>query len=216
MKLLIVMFMLLSACIQKEESVEREIEIVVEEKPSLFDANYDGGEELILTERRGFVVKYRYKEPYDLTVPLYAIYWNSNNNQYYYVKDGSDLMKTNGLTYKLDPKKVEEQVFVPDMKDPYLQYAGYISPAQRLYIDRRDQQQYIKELISIYDPIEVIPYKNAFAKDGSFSSRKKFGDPLDKDKEKFVGSTWYCDPIYKEGFQRSSRTGNLPFGELPF
>ncbi|MGL5956098.1 MAG: hypothetical protein ACRC0X_05780, partial [Brevinema sp.] len=141
--------------------------------------------------------------------------WNSNNNQYYYVKDGSDLMKTNGLTYKLDPKKVEEQVFVPDMKDPYLQYAGYISPNQRLYIDRRDQQQYIKDLISIYDPIEVIPYNDAFAKDGSFSSRKKFGDPIDKDKEKFVGCPLYCDPIYKEGFPRSPRTGNLPLGGLP-
>ena len=124
------------------------------------DASYEG-EELIMTERDGSSHKYMYKKIYDLSAPLYSIYWNPSNNQYYYIKDGSDLIKTNGLTYKLDPKK-EEEIFVSDIKDPYLQYAGYISPKERLYIDKRDNQQYIKVLTPIQDPIYVIPYKSTW------------------------------------------------------
>ena len=128
------------------------------------DASYDGAE-LVLVNREGSNSEHMYKEIYDLSVPLYSIYWNPSNNQYYYVKDGSDLIKTNGLTYKIDPKK-EEKIFVEYLKDPYLQYAGYISPKERLYIDKRDNQQYIKLLTPIQDPVAVTPYPRIYD-DGS-------------------------------------------------
>ena len=153
------------------------------------DASYDGGEELIMTERDGSSYKYMHKKIYDLSAPLYSIYWNPSNNQYYYIKDGSDLIKTNGLTYKLDPKK-EEEIFVSDIKDPYLQYAGYISPKERLYIDKRDNQQYIKVLTPIQDPIYVIPYKDMWS-DGSYNT------------------TTYEDTPNNERFSREIDTGEL-------
>ena len=171
------------------------------------DASYDGGEELIMTERGGSTTEYRRKKIYDLSVPLYSIYWNPSNNQYYYVKDGFDLIKTNGLTYKLDPKK-EEDIFIYETKDPYLQYAGYISSKERLYIDKRDNQQYIKVLTPIQDPNEVVPYKIVFKEDGSYS-RKTFGDLIDKgQKEHSVSETMYYDAD-EEGFFRSSLNGGL-------
>ncbi|MGL4677183.1 MAG: hypothetical protein ACRCWI_05905 [Brevinema sp.] len=157
------------------------------------EASYDG-ETLIMTERSGFStdLKTILNPITDLSVPLYSIYWNPSNNQYYYVEDGSDLTKTNGLTYKLDPKK-EEQVFVPDIKDPYLQFAGYISTNERLYIDNRNKQQYIKVLIPIKDPFEVIPKEGHFIKT----------------------AIRYCDPKENEGFGRKPKTGNLTLSYLP-
>lgn len=172
------------------------------------DADYNGGEELIMTERDGSTSEYRRKKIYDLSVPLYSIYWNPSNNQYYYVKDGSDLIKTNGLTYKLDPKK-EEQIFIYETKDPYLQFAGYVSPKERLYIDKRNKKQYIKSLIPIQDPFEVVPYKTVFKEDGSYS-RKTFGDLMDKgQKEHSVSETSYYDAPSQEGFSRSSYNGEI-------
>ena len=153
------------------------------------DASYEGGEELIMTERDCFTSEYRRKKTYDLSIPLFSIYWNPSNNQYYYIKDGSDLIKTNGLTYKLDPKKAEK-IFVLDIKDPYLQYAGYISPKERLYIDKRDNQQYIKVLTPIQDPFEVVPYKDMWS-DGSYNT------------------TTYEDTPNNERFSRSSFNGGL-------
>ena len=183
------------------------------------DASYEG-EELIMTERdrtepdkiyrnSKFVKNPDYKftrDIYDLSVPLYSIYWNPSTTNYYYVKDGSDLIKTNGLTYKIDPKK-EEKIFVYETKDPYLQYAGYISSKERLYIDKRDNQQYIKILIPINDPFEVVPYKTVFKEDGSYS-RETFGDLIDK--EYSIGGTMYYDAPNQEGFPRSPHTGRMP------
>lgn len=65
------------------------------------DADYNRGEELILIEREPVdydETKIGGLQPYPMTMKLYSIYWNPSNNQYYYVKDGSDLIQTNGLT----------------------------------------------------------------------------------------------------------------------
>ena len=123
-----------------------------------FDASYEG-EELILLERmpinisdegwRQFI--------YPNTIPLGSIYWNSNNNQYYYVKDGTRLTKTNGVTYKLDPIKQQEPSFIGEPQDTQLVYAGYISSKERLYIDPKTQKQYIKVLEPVHDEEELVP-----------------------------------------------------------
>ena len=123
-----------------------------------FDASYEG-EELILLERmpinisdegwRQFI--------YPNTIPLGSIYWNSNNNQYYYVKDGTRLTKTNGLTYKLDPIKQQEPSFIGEPQDTQLVYAGYISSNKRLYIDPKTKEQYIKTLEPIIDSEPLTP-----------------------------------------------------------
>jgi len=160
------------------------------------DASYEGGENLIMTDRD--TKTNEDKIIFDLSVPLYAIYWNSSNNQYYYVKDGSDLTKTNGLRYRLNSKKAE-QVLTKDVQDLYLNFAGYISSNERLYIHKTTKQQYIKTLIPIHDPIEVIPNRKTYL-DGMFSCTMYEEDP-----------NYEC-----EAFPRSPRTGNLPLGGLPF
>ncbi len=95
-------------------------------------ADYKGGEELILTSRLPSVngVRKYNQSLYPNTVPQYAIYWNPVTTNYYYTKDGSDMTKTNGIAYELNPDKAE-QVFVEEIRDPDLQYAGYISPTER-------------------------------------------------------------------------------------
>ena len=117
------------------------------------DASYDGAE-LVLLERNSSTLKYKYK--LDLTDSLYAIYWNPSTTNYYFTEDGSNLIKTNGLSYKIDPKKAEK-ISDESLKDPFLSYAGYISPKERLYIDKRDKQQYIKALEPIQDSHVLVP-----------------------------------------------------------
>ena len=117
------------------------------------DASYEGAE-LILLERNSSTLKYKYK--LDLTDSLYSIYWNPSTTNYYFTEDGSNLIKTNGLSYKIDPKKAEK-ISDESLKDPFLSYAGYISPKERLYIDKRDKQQYIKALEPIQDSHVLVP-----------------------------------------------------------
>ncbi len=154
-------------------------------------ADYEGGEELIMTTK--FIIDskdYKYNQKsYPNTVPQYSIYWNPATTNYYYVKDGSRLTKTNGIAYELNPDKAE-QVFAEEIRDPDLQYAGYISPTERLYIDRRDNQQYIKILIPINDPFRVIPRKH-LSSDGTY----------------FM--TIYENPVHKKGFPRNRFTGEI-------
>ena len=123
-----------------------------------FDASYEGAE-LILLERMPINISDKGWEQfiYPNTIPLGSIYWNSNNNQYYYVKDGTRLTKTNGLTYKLDPIKQQEPSFIGEPQDTQLVYAGYISPNERLYIDPKTKEQYIKVLEPIHDKEELVP-----------------------------------------------------------
>ena len=140
------------------------------------DASYDGAE-LILLERMPINISDKGWEQfiYPNTIPLGSIYWNSNNNQYYYVKDGTRLTKTNGLTYKLNPKKAE-QTYTGKNLDPFLSYVGYISPRERLYIDKRDNQQYIKVLEPIQDPRVVTPYPSTYDDGGYMYMGYKVGD----------------------------------------
>ena len=125
-----------------------------------FDASYEGAE-LILLERMpiNYSDEVFHQFIYPNTIPLGSIYWNSNNNQYYYVKDGTRLTKTNGLTYKLDPIKQQEPSFIGEPQDTQLVYAGYISPNERLYIDPKTQEQYIKVLEPIHDKVEYLTPK---------------------------------------------------------
>ncbi|MGL5955848.1 MAG: hypothetical protein ACRC0X_04490 [Brevinema sp.] len=114
------------------------------------DANYDGGETLQIIQR-----SYQSKVLYDYTVsldtPLYSIYWNPATTNYYFVEDGLGMMRTNGLTYKIDTNKLETS-YTGENLDPFLIFVGYISPDKRLYIDNRDtNQQYIKVLEPITD-----------------------------------------------------------------
>ncbi len=173
------------------------------------DADYNGGEELILVERERtdtekfydstsnkFVSNTNYihtGDIFDLSVSLYSIYWNPATTNYYYVKDGSRLTKTNGLSYKFNPKK-EEKTYTGENFDPHLQYVGYISTNQRLYVDKRDNQQYIKTLEPINDPIVTIP------------------DPTFDYKTGKLMFMSYKDIVHKESFGRSRFNGRMPLG----
>ncbi|MGL5956208.1 MAG: hypothetical protein ACRC0X_06335 [Brevinema sp.] len=145
------------------------------------EASYDGGSELILVERS--TVEYiRNWTGSSLKIPMYSIYWNPSEYQYerdgsgsinitnirydldlwkpstyyYYVKDGSRLTKTNNIRYKLDPKRFEQTLEGISLDDELL-YAGYISSNERLYIDKRTKEQYIKILEPIIDEYVLRP-----------------------------------------------------------
>lgn len=123
---------------------------------TILDADYSGGGDLILIERIPLNSEDKsYNSIYPNTIPLGSIYRDTNHFQYYYVKDGTRLTKTNGLTYKLDPKKqlvpsscIEHRNFP---KDKELLYAGYISPTERLYINPQTKEQFIKILEPLDD-----------------------------------------------------------------
>ncbi|MGL5956374.1 MAG: hypothetical protein ACRC0X_07215 [Brevinema sp.] len=155
MKLLIVMFMLLSACVQKEESVEREL---VSESKTL-DASYDIGRDLVLLQTRGHLwygTKDWNPKEYELEpIGYHAAYWNPKSNEYYYAtgrEDFGNLQMTNGLTYEYDADK-QETNHTSKEKD-YLQYLGSITETERLYLGK-DGNQYIKVLSKIEDPFPV-------------------------------------------------------------
>ncbi|MGL4677553.1 MAG: hypothetical protein ACRCWI_07810 [Brevinema sp.] len=80
--------------------------------------------------------------------------YNITNQQYYYVKDGSRLIKTNNTRYKLDPKRAEKTLTYYSL-DKELLYAGYISSNERFYIHRTTKEQYIKVLEPITNPVIV-------------------------------------------------------------
>ncbi|MGL4676376.1 MAG: hypothetical protein ACRCWI_01750 [Brevinema sp.] len=90
--------------------------------------------------------------------PHIAKTYNITNQQYYYVKDGSRLIKTNNIRYKLDPTKEQEKTLADFPLDDELLYAGYISSNERLYIHRTTKEQYIKVLEPIIDPVIVFFY----------------------------------------------------------
>ncbi|MGL5956552.1 MAG: hypothetical protein ACRC0X_08145 [Brevinema sp.] len=156
MKLLIVMFMLLSACIQKEESVERELV----SEPEALDASYDIGRDLVLLQTRGHLwygTKDWNPKEYELEpIGYHAAYWNPKSNEYYYAtgsEDFGNLQMTNGLTYEYDADK-QETNHTSKEKD-YLQYLGSITETERLYLGI-DGNQYIKVLSKITNDITTV------------------------------------------------------------
>ncbi len=122
-------------------------------------ADYKGGEELILLSRNPINPK-DYKgadlQAYSTNINLFSIYWNPSNNKYYYAKDGSRLTKTNNISYKIDTNKTEKTLAGISL-DKELIYVGYISPTKRLYVDKNNNQQFIKTLEPINDIQIFIP-----------------------------------------------------------
>ncbi|MGL5955846.1 MAG: hypothetical protein ACRC0X_04480 [Brevinema sp.] len=161
MKLLIVMFMLLSACVQKEESVEREL---VSESKAL-DATYDIGRDLVLLQTDGAVLWYNTKDrnPKEYELPPFgyrAVYWNPKSNEYFLAygeESYYNLRMTNGLSYELDCDKQETNYTKQEQE--FLQYLGSITETERLYL-AKDGNQYIKKLRKINDTITVSPVTN--------------------------------------------------------
>ena len=73
---------------------------------------------------------------YPNTILLGSIYWNSNNNQYYYVKDGTLLTKTNNLSYKLDPVKQQEPSFKRNKELEELDKKAHLQYCDGLFLIR--------------------------------------------------------------------------------
>ncbi|MGL4676450.1 MAG: hypothetical protein ACRCWI_02135, partial [Brevinema sp.] len=170
------------------------VSISVQKRP-IFDADYNSGQELILIEREPVdydETKIGGLQPYPMTMKLYSIYWNPSNNQYYYVKDGSDLIQTNGLTYKLDPKK-EEQTLAKISLDNELVYAGYISTNERLYINPKTKKQFIKTLSPIKDEVVFTPSFYKSPKRGWISISYSGSDGLGRSRDRKNGTIEYYD-----------------------
>ena len=125
-----------------------------------FDASYDIGSDLVLLNTKG-ALWYATKDinPENGRVPwgYHAVYWNPKTNEYYYAtgdEEFGNLSITNNLSYEIDPAKQETNY--TDTELEYIEYAGSISPLERLYIDKKDGTQYIKILKKITDDIVVV------------------------------------------------------------
>ena len=118
------------------------------------DASYDGGEELKIVEKRYYQEEEieTYDDPLDMT--YFSIYFNPPSRLFYTTQDGAGMIRTNGLTYKIDTNRLETSYTGKNI-DPYLIFVGYITTNMRLYIDNRNtNQQYIK-VIRTTGPIQV-------------------------------------------------------------
>lgn len=122
------------------------------------DASYKIGKDLVLLQTK-IVNWYTSKDNDPVLFPppsgYHAVYWNPKSNEYYYAtgeEKFGNLRMTNGLTYKLDPKK-QETNHVDEQE--YLQYLGSLSPTKRLYLGK-DGNQYIKVLYKITNDITTV------------------------------------------------------------
>ena len=134
-----------------------------------FDASYDIGSDLVLLQTEAaiwYATKHRDPKNGRLPYGYHAVYWNPKTNEYYYATGDTpykNLRITNNLSYEIDPAKQETNY--TDTELEYIEYAGSISPLERLYIDKKDGTQYIKILKKITNDIVVV-YPNF--KDGKF------------------------------------------------
>ena len=123
------------------------------------DASYDIGSDLVLLQTDGanwYFTKHR--DPKDGLDPYgyHAVYWNPKTNEYYYATGDTpynNLSITNNLSYEIDPAKQETNYTERELD--FIEYAGSISPLERLYIDKKDGTQYIKILKKITDPFPI-------------------------------------------------------------
>ncbi|MGL4677742.1 MAG: hypothetical protein ACRCWI_08800 [Brevinema sp.] len=123
----------------------------------VLEASYDGGKELILIERIPIISNKHTidRVDYSLDIPTFSIYYNQHTTNYYFVEDGSSMIRTNGFIYTIDTNRLEMS-YTGEQLDPFLTFVGYISNNMRLYIDNRNKQQYIKVLIPIKDSHTLI------------------------------------------------------------
>ncbi|MGL4561536.1 MAG: hypothetical protein ACRCV0_04525, partial [Brevinema sp.] len=140
-----------------EMTAETNINKVNETTPEPILVSYDKGLDLILVETSFENTIYRILDNGEESLDYEAIYWDSNNNQYYTIENDITLIypipTTNtNFIYNLDESNQLEPVFdeslreiFPDTKAPLL-YIGSISPLERLYLDPTNQQYYIKKL----------------------------------------------------------------------
>ena len=125
-----------------------------------FDASYDIGSDLVLLQTEAAIwYATKHRDPKDGRAPLgyHAVYWNPKTNEYYYATGDApynNLRITNNLSYEIDPAKQETNY--TDTELEYIEYAGSISPLERLYIDKKDGTQYIKILKKITNDIVVV------------------------------------------------------------
>ena len=123
------------------------------------DASYDIGSDLVLLNTSEGWYSDKDIDPKDGRVPwgYHAVYWNPKTNEYYYAtgdEEFGNLSITNNLSYEIDPAKQETNY--TDTELEYIEYAGSISPLERLYIDKKDGTQYIKILKKITNDIVVV------------------------------------------------------------
>ena len=122
------------------------------------DASYDIGSDLVLLNTSEGWYSDKDIDPKDGRDPwgYHAVYWNPKTNEYYYATGDTpynNLRITNNLSYEIDPAKQETNY--TDTELEYIEYAGSISPLERLYIDKKDGTQYIKILKKITDPFPI-------------------------------------------------------------
>ena len=159
------------------------------------DASYDIGSDLVLLQTAHSWFETKDYDP-DLFPPpqgYHAVYWNPKTNEYYYATGDEkfgNLSITNNLSYEIDPAKQETNYIDTELE--YIEYAGSISPLERLYIDKKDGTQYIKILKKITDDIVVV-YPNF--KDGKFHNAsytnaegRRFGRTLGNKYQKSKGA----------------------------
>ncbi|MGL4562827.1 MAG: hypothetical protein ACRCVW_03120 [Brevinema sp.] len=127
------------------------------QNPDATVARYDKELDLMLVETSFKDTLLRILDNRDEGLDYEAIYWDSNNNTYYFVSNSITMLypipSTNtNFIYTIDQEKQHEPIFdsslkeiFPDTKTPLL-YIGSISPLERVYLDPTNQNDYIKKL----------------------------------------------------------------------
>ena len=157
------------------------------------DASYDIGSDLVLLQTAHSWFETKDYDP-DLFPPpqgYHAVYWNPKTNEYYYAtgdEDFGNLRITNNLSYEIDPAKQETNY--TDTELEYIEYAGSISPLERLYIDKKDGTQYIKILKKITDDIVVVypKFSEQFTVSYTNAEGRRFGRTLGNKYQKSKGA----------------------------